>query len=127
MTLEPGTYSIDLPAKHDQKFTDWRTANGANVKITLVNMSNDRKITQYAFKVTAPVEWLEGVAKPKKGAPDDVNPTSDVSYPAEKDPLDILQESATQAAKTASTIVYAIGAIGGLYVLYQLLQSRGKD
>jgi hypothetical protein len=99
MTLEPGTYSIDLPAKHEKAFTEWRTANKGNVGITIVEPSSDHQITQYTFTVKKPVTWLENVAAPSKGGPKDVTPTSDEDYPAEEDPLDVLQKAAKDAAK----------------------------
>jgi hypothetical protein len=112
--LQPGEYSIDLPAKHEAAFTDWRTKNAANVKITRVEPASDRSITQYTFKViNAPVEWLDGVAAPSKGGAKDVTPTGDQDYPSEEDPIDTLEKEAKKFLGLAEIgVVLFLGWLG---------------
>lgn len=114
MTLQPGTYSIDLPKKHDQAFTEWRMRNAANVKITRVEPSADLTITQYTFDVKgAPVEWLEGVAAPSKGGAKNVTPTGDQDYPSDEDPLDTLEKEAKKVLGLAEIgVVLFLGWLG---------------
>ena len=114
MTLQPGEYSIDLPLKHDAAFSAWREKNAANVKITRVEPSADRTITQYTFTVkNAPVEWLDGVAAPSKGGPKNVTPTSDESYPADESGLDLLEKEAKKVLGLAEIgVVLFLGWIG---------------
>jgi hypothetical protein len=112
--LAPGEYSIDLPQKHDAAFTAWREQNAANVKITRVEPSADRSITQYTFKVVnAPVDWLEGVAVPSKGGPKNVTPTGDETYPVDEDPLDTLEKEAKKMIGLAEIgVVLFLGWLG---------------
>jgi hypothetical protein len=88
--------------------------NATNVKITRVEPSADKSITQYTFDVkNAPVEWLEGVAVPSKGGPKNVTPTGDESYPADENPLDILEKEAKKVLGLAEIgVVLFLGWIG---------------
>jgi len=124
VTLEPGSYAVDVRVSDDAAFTAWLQANKGAVGVERVIPSSEADAPHaYQLRVTEPVSWdLYGkphLLRPGETLESYSNPVSDPAYdpgdPAE--PVRDVMSSALDVLKVAA----------GIYLGVKLLEAFQKS